>query len=118
MMSPAAFPPVYRAYVFINEQSSDMDFLTKEHFDLKRDPYIYPLAYRYKLRFETPLDINARTFYERVSHGDLANFLMEANVSFGEIVEIDDGLHPYFFYYLSWSRLVLAPSFDPSRVQK
>ena len=106
MMSPAAFPPVYRAYVFINEQSSDMDFLTKEHFDLN------------KLRFETPLDINARTFYERVSHGDLANFLMEANVSFGEIVEIDDGLYPYFFYYLSWSRLVLAPSFDPSRVQK
>lgn len=64
------------------------------------------------------LGINARTFYERSSHSDLGDFLMEADVSCGEIVEIDDGLHPYHFYCLGWNRFVLAPSFNPSRVQK
>ena len=43
---------------------------------------------------------------------------MEADISLGEVVEIDDGLHPYFFYCLSWSRFVPAPSFDPSIAQK
>ena len=103
---------------FADEQSRDLDYLTSRNFDHKHDQYIYPSPSRYKLRFETSLGINARTFYERVSHGDLDDFLMEADISLGEVVEIDDGLHPYFFYCLSWSRFVPAPTFDPSIAQK
>lgn len=95
-----------------------MDFLTRERFDPKHDQYIYLSSHHYKLRLETSLGINARTFYERVSHGDLDDFLMEADLSLGEVVEINDGLHPYFFYCLSWSRFVPAPTFDPSIAQK
>lgn len=110
--------PVCRVYGFADEQSRAMDFLTREHFDPKHNLYIYPSSYRYKLRLETSLGINAKTFYERVSHSDLDDFLMEADISLGEVVEIDDGLHPYYFYYLSWSRFVPAPVFKPSAVQK
>ncbi len=110
--------PVCRVYGFANERSKAMDFLTSRHFDRKHDQYIYPSPYHYKLRLETPLGINARTFFERASHSDLDDFLMEADVSLGEVVEIDDGLHPYYFYYLSWGCFVLAPSFDPSKIQK
>ena len=111
-------PPVCRVYGFADEQSRDLDYLTSRNFDHKHDQYIYPSPSRYKLRFETSLGINARTFYERVSPGDLDDFLMEADISLGEVVEIDDGLHPYFFYCLSWSRFVPAPTFDPSIAQK
>ena len=110
--------PVCRVYGFADEQSRAMDFLTREHFDPKHNLYIYPSSYRYKLRLETSLGINAKTFYEQVSHSDLDDFLMEADISLGEVVEIDDGLHPYYFYYLSWSRFVPAPVFKPSAVQK
>ena len=111
-------PPVCRVYGFADERSREMDFLTSRHFDRKHDQYIYPSPYHYKLRLETPLGINARTFYERVSCGDLDDFLTETDVFLGEVVEIDDGLQPYYFYCLSWNRFVLAPSFEPSKIQK
>lgn len=110
--------PVCRVYGFASEQSEAMDILTRELFDPKRDQYISPSAHHYKLRHEEPLGLNAKNFYERVGHGDMDDFLMEADISPGEIVEIDDGLRPYCFYCLSWARFVPAPSFDPSDVQK
>lgn len=38
------------------------------------------------------------------------------NVANGEVIEIDDGLKPYYFYYTSL-RVIPLPYFDRSRVQ-
>lgn len=38
-------------------------------------------------------------------------------LEYGEVIEIDDGLKPYYFYYLNYDRLIPLYSFDRSRVQ-
>ena len=111
-------PPVCRIYGFADEQSRAMDIFPRNRFDRKRDQYIYLSPSHYKLRLETTLGINAKTFFERSKHSDLDDFLVETDLSLGEVVEIDDGLRPYYFYYLSWSRFVPVSSFNLSSVQK
>ena len=105
-------PPVCQIYGFADERARDMDMLTRSGFDRKRDKYIYPLTSHYKLRLEIPLGINAKTFYTRSRCGEMEDFLVETDLSLGEIVEIDDGLRPYYFYYWSWSEFVPAPLFN------
>ena len=95
-----------------------MDIFPRNRFDRKRDQYIYLSPSHYKLRLETTLGINAKTFFERSKHSDLDDFQVETDLSLGEVVEIDDGLRPYYFYYLSWSRFVPVSSFNLSSVQK
>ena len=111
-------PPVCRIYGFADEQSREMDVLTRENFDFKRDLYIYPSPFHYKLRLEMPLGINAKTFFERSRHRDLEDFLVETDLSLGEVVEIDDGLQPYYFYYLTWSKFVPVLAFQRSNCRK
>ena len=38
-------------------------------------------------------------------------------VEYGEVIEIDDGLKPYYFYYWNYDRLIPLYSFDRSRVR-
>lgn len=111
-------PPVCRIYSFADKLSRELDIFPRNHFDRKRDMYVCLSSAHYKLRLETTLGINAKTFFERSKHGDLDDFLIETDLSLGEVVEIDDGLRPYYFYHLSWSRFVPVLSFIPSSVQK
>ena len=111
-------PPVCRIYGFADEQSREMDIFPRNRFDRKRDAYIYLSPSHYKLRLETSLGINTKTFFERSKNCELDDFLIETELSPGEVVEIDDGLRPYYFYHLSWSRFVPVLSFNPSSVQK
>ena len=50
--------------------------------------------------------------------GDVDSVLSDAELQLGEVVEIDDGLKPYYFYYLSWSRLVPVYEFNCAKVKK
>ena len=111
-------PPVCRVYGFASFQDQMMDCLTREQLVSKQNRYIYPTAFHYTLRLETTLGINARTFFYQSKHGELDDFLAEADLSPGEVVEIDDGLRPYFFYCWGWSKFIPAPGFERSRVQK
>ncbi len=109
-------PPICRIYGFADEQSSLMDHLTRERFDPKRDHFITPLSSRYKLRLEMPLNMKAKAFFEEVRHGTVYDLLPDLQL--GEIVEIDDGLKPYFFYYLNWSTVVPVLYFNRSGISE
>ena len=95
-------PPVCRVYGFANERSQAMDILSRNRFNPKKERYISVASSHYKLLLEKPLGMKAKAFYEAAETG----------------VEIDDGLKPYYFYFLSWSRVVPVYSFDLARVQK
>lgn len=112
------WPSVCRIYGFADEQSEFMDTFVRERIDLKRSPYAYPTESNYKLRHETIVPMKAKDFFESVSRGDLDDFLVEADIQMGEVIEIDDGLKPYYFYCMGWSRLVPVLLFDRSRVEK
>lgn len=111
-------PPVCRVYGFANEESRGMDIFTRRRFDPKKDRYISVSSSRYKLLLETPLGMKAKAFYEAVETGDVYDILPVDVLEPGIVVEIDDGLKPYYFYFLSWSRAVPVYSFDLARVQK
>ena len=111
-------PPVCRIYGFANEQCRELDILPRNRFDRKRDQYIYLSSSHYKLRLEKTLGINAKTFFDRSKHSGLDDFLVETDLSLGEVVEIDDGLRPYYFYHLSWSVFVPVSLFERSNCRK
>lgn len=110
--------PVCRIYGFADEQSRSMDILAREGFDSKKDQYISIQASHYKLRLEMPFSMNARTFFEATRHGGSYEILSEHDIGLGEVVEIDDGLKPYYFYYLNWSKVVPVSYFNLNGIQK
>ena len=95
-----------------------MDIITRENFDSRQGQYIFVSERHYKLRLETTVSVNAKAFFEAVQCGDMDDLLKEADIQMGEVIEIDDGLKPYYFYCMNWSRMVPVFSFDRSRVQK
>ena len=95
-----------------------MDILAREGFDSKKDQYISIQASHYKLRLEMPFSMNARTFFEAARHGGSYEILSEHDIGLGEVVEIDDGLKPYYFYYLNWSKVVPVSYFNLNGIQK
>ena len=76
------------------------------------------LAYHYKLRLELPLAMTAKQFYEAMQFEADTCVADEVRnqVEYGEVIEIDDGLKPYYFYFTSF-RVIPLPYFDRSRVQ-
>lgn len=111
-------PSVCRVYGFTDEESRGMDILPRRRFDPKKDRYISVLSSHYKLLLETPLGMTAKAFYAAVETGDIYDILPDDVLEPGIVVEIDDGLKPYYFYFLSWSRVVPVCSFDLARVRK
>ncbi len=114
-------PPVCRIYGFADEQSRFMELLNQERFDPKREQYIFPNAGHYKLFCEMNLGMKAKAFFDKVSRGSAFEVLSEhgiQDIQLGEVIEIDDGLKPYYFYYLNWSKVVPVMLFDRTRVQK
>ena len=111
-------PPVCRIYGFADEQSRELDIFPRNRFAPKRDQYIYLSSSHYKLRLEKTLGINAKNFFDRSKHSGLDDFLVETGLSLGEVVEIDDGLRPYYFYYWNWSKFIPVLLFDRPCVQK
>lgn len=107
-----------RVYSFADEHSKALDILTRSHFDPKRDKYISVFEDRYKLRLETTLSMKAKEFMEAAKHGDVDEFIIKADLQLGDIVEIDDGLKSYCFYYWSWSIMVPTCHFNRALVKK
>lgn len=111
-------PPVCRIYGFADEQSQAMDVLIRENFQPKRDRYIFPTPGHYRLQSEKRLNMNAKAFYNAAINGAVYDILSEDDVALGSVIEIDDGLKPYHFYYWGWSTVVPMFSFDRSQVQQ
>lgn len=90
-------PPACRIYGFTDEQSAFMELVYR---DCEQDGlHIDPLPHHYKLRMEISLGMTAKQFYGETQMEYLDNILPpEAAVKTGEIIEIDDGLQPYYFY--------------------
>ena len=53
----------------------------------------------YTLRRELPISMNAKQFFKAAQSELLEDLLPDLDVSPGEVIEIDDGLQPYYFYY-------------------
>lgn len=107
--------PVCRIYGFLDEESRRMERLNREGFDPQKHGYIFPFHHHYKLRMEFPLSMTAAAFFKAVQNEAVEDVLPDKDLEYGEIIELDDGLKPYYFYYLSYSTIVPAMLFTPPK---
>ena len=111
-------PPVCRVYGFVDDKSEYLDWRLNRR-DYKPGAYISPAAFHYTLRCEAGLRLTAKQLYDATQTGSVERIFSDVEVElvYGEVIEIDDGLRPYYFYYMSFSKLIPLPHFDRSRVQ-
>ena len=116
-------PPVCRVYGFVNSEAAVTDWLlnreaTAAKSGNEQEAYRSVSKYRYKLRCELSLGLTAKQFYAAML-SDVSTCVtskIRNQVEYGEIIEIDDGLKPYYFYFDSF-RVIPLLHFDRSRVQ-
>lgn len=85
-------PPILRIYHYKNSQTALLRLL------LDRDNVEHnPSEYQYAMRYEGVSKLTARELESWESSGTLEQ-LLGTPVTAEEIIEIDDGLTPYFFY--------------------
>lgn len=101
-----------RIYGFADERSEYMEKLSIDNFD-PNEPYIYPIGSHYTLCREMPVSMNARQFFQAAQEEPLEELLSDLDMDFGEVVEIDDGLCPCYFYYFGFLKLIPIPVFHP-----
>lgn len=72
-------------------------------------------ALHYRLEQETTSGMTARQFYQTVSkHRNVVESV--ENIEIGDIIEIDDGIRPYFFYCYDYATVVEAIGFRKEKV--
>lgn len=100
---------VLRVYGFKSAQEAFMGRLMEY---TAADRYACPISGRYKLRYEAETSWGAKQFYEESRNGPLED-AVGVQVDTGEVVEIDDGLKPYYFYCVGYGSLLPALGFTP-----
>ena len=116
-------PPACRVYGFKDQESELAAWMLNQDAASAKgihgqevSPFVS--ACHYKLRLELPLAITAKQFYDAMQFeaDTCVTDEVRNQVEYGEVIEIDDGLKPYYFYYTSL-RVIPLPYFDRSRVQ-
>lgn len=110
-------PKVCRIYGFADERSEFMEQLSVSNFD-PNEPYIYPIESHYTLRREIPISMTAKQFFQAAKSETLEDILPDSDLALGEVIEIDDGLRPYYFYYFGFQRTIPVPIFHPLKAGK
>ena len=110
-------PKVCRIYGFADEHSECMELRSVANFD-PMEPYIYPLGSHYTLRREMPISMTAKQFFQAAQSDPLEDILSDSDLALGEVIEIDDGLRPYYFYYFNFLRVIPVPFFHPLKTEK
>ncbi|MCI9166339.1 MAG: hypothetical protein HFF64_10145 [Oscillospiraceae bacterium] len=90
-----------------------MDLLSRTEYLSGRTKTICPHSFHYVPRAELPLGMTARQFFDSTQEGPLDGILPE-QVDSGEVIEIDDGLQPYYFYVLDHATVIPLTYFRPS----
>lgn len=111
-------PPVCRIYGFASDEDAYMEFMLNYDSAMVLSGSAYPQERRYKLRCTYPLKMTAKEFYETSQISSVFSVFPDQEFEFGEIVEIDDGLKPYYFYYAAGHGFIMAPIFDKTKIGK
>lgn len=107
-------PPTCRIYGFKDECSEYMEMHWRLEYEAGRSKVLSPSSGHYKFRAELSLGKTAKQFYDATQEEPLCDILPES-VSSGEIIEVDDGLQPYYFYVLDYGTIIPLPYFQLTR---
>lgn len=92
--------PACRIYSFANEANAVLDRMLRHDDDPRNHDYAHPSPWKYQFRLELSLGLTAKQFWETAKSDTVESVLNEAQLNYGDVIEIDDGLKPYYFYYV------------------
>lgn len=101
-------PSVCRIYGFKDDLQESMERESWLSIDPKKQDWYFPKSYRYQFRCEMPLGMSAAQFYAAVQEDSIESVLNGLELKSGELIEIDDGLRSYYFYY--YNSLTVIPA--------
>ncbi len=98
-------PPRCRIFGFKNEEQESLDFFTNKDGSCIVKGFAFPISHRYKVRCKYPLDMTAKQFVSMLEEKSVYDIFSETELNLGEVIEIDDGLKPYYFYFSYQSKI-------------
>lgn len=113
-------PPLCRIYGFADQNSEMMHWMLnrKDISSCEQSTHISVNERHYRLRLEISLDMTAKQFYDATRQEPVWDIFPPAkkHLEYGEIIEIDDGLKPYYFYF-NGHDVIPYGHFDRARTQ-
>lgn len=91
--------PVCRIYTFRSLENEQMEWLLHRDLAMQNSNYISVTKSRYAVAKEFPIHLTAKQFYEATKQEPISEIILDHEFQFGEIIEIDNGLKSYAFYY-------------------
>lgn len=105
-------PPVLRLYRLDSTFSLPEDLPDAKRLDFDN---LSVNESHYRLEREEPSILTARKFYQAVKkERSIEKFVR--HIEFGDIIEIDDGIRPYYFYCCDYATVVQVLLFHKDRV--
>ena len=104
-------PPVCRIYGLKDILGESMERDNRLSTDPDQVSWYFPMGHRYRFRMEVPLGKTAAQFYSAVKEEMVETVLGGVPVNTGELIEIDDGLSPVFFYVYNGATVLPAKVF-------
>ena len=107
-------PKICRVYRLRGEHERLLEQVRREELTPKRHERYSAFASRYdpKPRYEAPISLTAKQFYELANREGVDELLEEFTTEYGDVIEIDDGLQPYYFYCFAFMKLLPAAGFE------
>lgn len=113
-------PPLCRIYGFADQNSEMMHWMLnrKDISSCEQSALVSVNERHYRLRLEISLGMTAKQFYDATQLKSVRDIFpnIENQLEYGEVIEIDDGLKPYYFYF-NGHDVVPHGHFDRSRTQ-
>ncbi len=111
-------PPRCNILGFLDDDQAMLEFMMHCDILAQGKDVAFPIEWRYKQRCIVPLNLKASAFWDEVHISPLTVLFPDITFTFGEVVEIDDGFKPYYFYYAGEGKFLPAPVFDGSKVKR
>ena len=103
--------PVCRVYTYKSPEDEQMEWFLHKETSMQNSNYISVIKSRYITAKEFPAHMTAKQFYEATEQEPIASIIPDYAFKFGEIIEIDDGIKPYAFYYRDYATVIPVLSF-------
>ena len=107
--------PVCRIYGFRDALQERLAFDEWLSIDPAKVGWYFPMSHRYQVRQEISLGLTAEQFYTAAQEQTVDEILNGVPVQNGELIEIDNGLAPYFFYVYNQATVFPAKAFGMER---
>ena len=106
---------VCRIYGFRDALQERLAFDEWLSIDPAKVGWYFPMSHRYQVRQEISLGLIAEQFYTAAQEQTVDEILNGVPVQNGELIEIDNGLAPYFFYVYNQATVFPAKAFGMER---